>query len=190
MQGPKAKAQHAFTLVELMVVVAVLAVLAVLAAPSLRELIVMQRLKSINAELVTDLQYARSEAIARNRQISVRFGSSSTMTCYVVFIDALTGSCDCTQPPGSVCNGVGVEEIRTTQVPASTDVQVAPVAPTPAVLSFSREGMRPVNTDYVVATTRRSGGNGRLQITVNAMGRPTVCSQEGSVSGFSTCPSP
>jgi type IV fimbrial biogenesis protein FimT len=188
MKRPVVKAQQAFTLIELMVVVAVLAVLAVLAAPSLRELIVMQRLKSINAELVTDLQYARSEAIARNREISVGFGSSSSMTCYVVFIDALTGSCDCTRPPGSVCTGVDVEEIRTAQVPASTDVQVAPVAPTPAVLAFSREGMRPVTTDYVIATTRRNGGNGKVQVTVNAMGRPTACSPDGSVTGFGTCP--
>ncbi|HRC39206.1 MAG TPA: prepilin-type N-terminal cleavage/methylation domain-containing protein, partial [Rubrivivax sp.] len=48
--------QAAFTLVELMIAIAVVAVVLVLAAPSFRELIEMQRLRSVNAQLVTDLQ--------------------------------------------------------------------------------------------------------------------------------------
>ncbi len=54
------------TMVEMMVVVAIAAVILTLTAPSMRDFLARQRVAAINAELVTDLQLARSEAIARN----------------------------------------------------------------------------------------------------------------------------
>ncbi len=54
-----------FTLIEAMVVVAVLGVLLALAAPSFRSFIAAQQLKGAGNELLTDMVYARSEALAR-----------------------------------------------------------------------------------------------------------------------------
>ncbi|MBL0296209.1 MAG: hypothetical protein IPQ21_03190 [Betaproteobacteria bacterium] len=73
--GPGDAATHArpLTLVELMVVVAVVAIVLTLAAPSFRDFILLQRLKGINAQLVTDLQFARSEAVARGTLMRVQF---------------------------------------------------------------------------------------------------------------------
>lgn len=51
------------TLIELMITIAVVGVLLALAAPSFYEFMLVQRLKGVNAELVTDLQLARSEAV-------------------------------------------------------------------------------------------------------------------------------
>mgnify|MGYP003435327453 CR=1 FL=1 len=56
------------TIIELMIVVAVLGVLIALVAPSMRGMISTQRVRGVNAGLVTDLQYARGEA-ARRRSI-------------------------------------------------------------------------------------------------------------------------
>lgn len=53
------------TLIEAMVVVAVLGVLLALAAPSFRNFIAAQQLKGAGNELLTDMVYARSEALAR-----------------------------------------------------------------------------------------------------------------------------
>lgn len=58
-----------FTLLELMVVLAVLAVLGTLAAPSLRNFIDNQRLRSASFDLVSDLMLARSEALKRQQII-------------------------------------------------------------------------------------------------------------------------
>ncbi|KAF1709464.1 pre-pilin like leader sequence [Pseudoxanthomonas kalamensis DSM 18571] len=60
-----------FTLIELMVTVAVLAILVTLAVPSFTSLINSNRLTGQANSLVADLQLARSEAIRRNRTITV-----------------------------------------------------------------------------------------------------------------------
>jgi type IV fimbrial biogenesis protein FimT len=85
-----------FTLIELMVTVAIAAVLAGLAAPSMRDLIASNRLKSHTSALHTSLLLARSEAIKRNSRV-VLCKSPDGVTCvtagdwqqgWVVFADA------------------------------------------------------------------------------------------------------
>lgn len=60
-----------FTIIELMVVLAVAGVLASLAAPSFKEFILGQRIKNAAYELNASLAYARSEAIMRNRNVTL-----------------------------------------------------------------------------------------------------------------------
>jgi type IV fimbrial biogenesis protein FimT len=85
-----------FTLIELMVTIAIAAVLAGLAAPSFRELIASNRLKSHTSALHSSLLQARSEAIKRNSRV-VLCKSPDGATCvttgdwqqgWVVFSDA------------------------------------------------------------------------------------------------------
>lgn len=61
-----------FTLIELLTVVSILAIMAALAAPSLSRLIANQRLKSSATDLHLTLLKARSEAIKRNVDVTVR----------------------------------------------------------------------------------------------------------------------
>ncbi len=61
-----------FTMPELLAVVAIMAILAAVAAPSLSDLIMSQRLKSSSAELHTALMRARSEAVKRNMDVTLR----------------------------------------------------------------------------------------------------------------------
>ena len=114
----------AFTLIELMIVVAIIAVIVTLAAPSFRDYILMQRLRGINAQLVTDLQFARSEAVSRGTfmQVSVR------PSCYIVYArtDAdATNECDCSAAAGLRCTSAQTTEVKTVQVPASDGVSFA-----------------------------------------------------------------
>lgn len=60
-----------FTLVEMMIVVTIVAILASLAAPSFRNLIESQRIRSASSDLYFSLARARSEAIKRNTDISL-----------------------------------------------------------------------------------------------------------------------
>jgi type IV fimbrial biogenesis protein FimT len=63
--------QGGFTLPELMITVAVLAVLGAIAAPSFTALIASQRLKSATSDVFTSLTRGRSEAIKRNREVTL-----------------------------------------------------------------------------------------------------------------------
>ncbi len=183
--------RNGFTLVELLVVVAVAVILLTIAAPSMHELIVRQRLKSVNAELVTDLQYARTLAVSRNVTINVSFKNTPAMSCYVLFVPSAASGCDCTNPPGSACPVVpglgGSEELRTTQILSSTDVQIANT-PQQGLLIFTVDGMQSPARDYKLRTSRISGASGQLLVTVNPAGRPSVCTPDSSVPGVPGCP--
>ncbi|MDD3673947.1 MAG: GspH/FimT family pseudopilin [Thauera sp.] len=69
-----------FSLVELMVVVAIVAILAGIAVPSMMSMLALNRLSSQANDLIGAVQYARSEAIKRNRSVSLCRTSSATTT--------------------------------------------------------------------------------------------------------------
>lgn len=60
-----------FTLIELMVAISVLVILSTLAVPSFRALIQNNRATTLSNELVTSINYARSEAVRRGLVVSI-----------------------------------------------------------------------------------------------------------------------
>lgn len=58
-----------FTLIELMITIAIAGILATLAAPSFRDYVRTQRIKSASFELVAALTLTRSEALKRNSNV-------------------------------------------------------------------------------------------------------------------------
>jgi type IV fimbrial biogenesis protein FimT len=176
--------QRGFTLLELMVVVTLMAIMVTLVGPSMRELIAVQRVKSIHAELVTDLQFARSEATRIGRPVLMRFQTAADMGCYVIYSEAGMGNCDCTRAPGAACQG-GFQEIKTVQVPTSLGVSLAASSATDTIVSFDqRSGMSdPGDFRIDLASNLR----GALRATVNAAGRPGVCSPDGSIKQVPHC---
>jgi type IV fimbrial biogenesis protein FimT len=75
-----------FTLMELLLVVVVVAVLATLAAPSMRDFVVRNRVKTAASDLHFSLMLARSEATKRNAAVSVaRNGADWTQGWSVLF---------------------------------------------------------------------------------------------------------
>ena len=79
------------TLIELMVALAVLAILLGLGVPYLREFFITNRLAAATNELITGLNLARSEAIRRGVQVTMRRKSSSARNWsegWEIFVDA------------------------------------------------------------------------------------------------------
>ncbi len=87
---------HGFTLVELVIVVAMVAVLASIAVPSFASLIQRNRVAAEINSLVSDLQFARSEAIRRGLPVSLCtsadgkscLGTNAWHSGWLVFSDA------------------------------------------------------------------------------------------------------
>lgn len=196
------KPVRGFTLVELMVAVAVVAVLLTLAAPSFYDFILVQRLKGINAQLVTDMQFARSEASSRGVHVQVIFsatGPDGPLGCYSIYTDSSVDprfKCDCTQPPATRCVQASTQEIRTAQIPASLGVRLSLPLPSEQARDFAYQATTggiligpidfvPVSPDFMVETS--VDASRKLNTWVGRSGRPSVCSPAGAVSGFEQC---
>lgn len=189
------------TLIELLVVTAVVGTLVTLTAPSFKRMIDVQRLRSVNAGLITDLQFARSEAASRNLDVKVMFDKTGgVVTCYVL----LTGdhaACNCNNQPGvNVCNPAVAKEIRTVQVDrslgivlgtpgAQTATTIRTITFDPAtgrIKTFVIDDFYPPAAPFVVEVANASVGG--FKNSLEATGRPTVCTPSGQISGVTTCP--
>lgn len=202
-----------FTLVELMIVVALSALVLMLAAPSFRNMIELQRLRSLNSQMVTDIQMARSEAVSRQDPVTISFGETSGpngMSCYTIhtcgtYLPAAC-SCDCTAAEGSRCPP-DFKEVRTQQVPLSLGVKTAPVLAPNNTDVPNRLRFDPVNGamkhyyigvgasgtsqpgEMWIDTSITRSPRPTLRTMVSIAGRPSVCTRaDRRVSGVPTCP--
>ncbi|MBL8287913.1 MAG: prepilin-type N-terminal cleavage/methylation domain-containing protein [Rubrivivax sp.] len=196
---------RAFTLIELMVVIALIGVILVLAAPSFNDMIGMQRLRAINDQLVTDMQYMRGEAVSRNQYMGfiARSVPAETMSCYTIFSSSTPlvstsidpTQCNCTNAIGAACTAPQ-RELRTAQIPRgfNIDLRFPPNQGGHMVASPINGGIeiRPPNSalfsDLEFCVEVRRSPRGRLRTSVSMGGRTSQCSPDGSVPGVPTCP--
>lgn len=68
---PVRRRARGFTLIELMTVITVLALLSMAAVPGLQSIIAGQRARAATNDLVADLLMTRSEAVKRNKDVSL-----------------------------------------------------------------------------------------------------------------------
>ncbi len=195
------------TLIELMVVVAIAVIILGLAAPSFSEYIITQRLRSVHEQVATDLQFARSEAVARSAFVGVRFQEvtgAGGFTCYVIFTrpDPTTSptpdTCNCTAGPGSACSAspTTTTELRTVTIPSELKVGVGvPSGQTKDTVTFEPRsaGIKIANSDFSLTTTptfeidSTAHNNRNLRAIVLPSGRPKLCTPAGSTMGGPAC---
>lgn len=161
-----------FTLIELLVVISLVAILTTLATPSLRDLIQRTRIATEVNSLVSDLQFARSEAIKRGLPVSV-CASSDGSTCltantwnqgWIVFSDA-DGS--------ATVNGTDAV-LRIRKGWTSGDTFVA--SPSQVAVTFSRDGFATNVPGTVTIALRTSpiNSNATRCLMLNRVGRQAV----------------
>ncbi len=171
--------QRGVTLVEACIVMAVTAVLAGTAAPGMQDLIDTRRLDGAATLLATDLQFVRTEAVARNTPVRVSFHATTEGSCYVVHTGN-AAQCDCAAPGPAQCTGDAVQ-IKTVRVLTADHVAVQ--ANTLSMLADPLHG-----TVTPTGTVRVIGANGRaVHHVVNVMGRVRSCSPLAAMPGYRAC---
>jgi prepilin-type N-terminal cleavage/methylation domain-containing protein len=176
------------TIIELMVVLIVLAVIVTLAAPSMRGMMARQRVQSVQADLLTDLQLARSEVAQRSgtdTTVAMTFGGNADVSCYTVHVSG--ADCDCTRGAGSACTVTPAAEIKTTHLTRAAGVSVAASSPGGTRIEFEPpNGMvKPATVGMVIDV--QDAVSGHLRTSISALGVPAVCSPDGSMRGVNPC---
>src|SRR5690349_16995503 len=86
------KLSRGFTMVEALIVLGVAAVTVGSVAPGFQRAFEARRLEGAAAQLETELQFARSEAVQRNESVRVSFDNARS--CYVIHTGP-AGACEC-----------------------------------------------------------------------------------------------
>lgn len=203
----RANHQRGVTLIELMVTISIIGIILALAAPSFIRMIESQRLRGVHSQIVTDMQFARSEALQRRVpvHVAVRAQTPSAGACYIIFADTnrnlpFSPACDCSLPAGTGCGVPGpgnpLTEIRTVQLDRAAGIDLA--APL-----LTRHGFDSESGSLLIRTADVIGGPSlvsrfaidsyydatrKYRASVEFSGRVTTCAPAGSTVGVPLCP--
>jgi type IV fimbrial biogenesis protein FimT len=137
-----------------------------------------RHLEGVASQLETDLQLARSLAVAQHRSLRISFGSDAAGSCYVIHSGGAE-DCHCSTD-GPVC-AAGAEAER--HVHLGPD---APVTLNANVRSMLFDAVR--GTVTPTGTVRVVGRDGRaVHQVVGVMGRVRSCAPAPGLPGYRTC---
>ena len=167
------------SLIESMMTLTVIAVASGSVLPSFQQSIAQRRIDGAAAQLHTDLQLARSLAVAQNRSLRVSLLADAGGSCYVVHSGS-AGDCRCGADGVAVCNA-GAEAFRAVHFPAGGVQLQANVSS--MVLDAAKGTVSPTGTLRLV------GNDGRaVHVVVNLMGRTRQCTPaNGALPGYPQC---
>lgn len=167
------------SLIEACVTIGVLAIIVGSVAPSFAQARQKVEIEGVAAQLQTDIQYARSEAVARAQSLRLTFSAGAGGSCYVIHTGA-AGDCRCGDAGRTECVA-DAQQLKTVHLPVSGTVRLQSSA-----RSMLFDGTR--GTVSPTGTVRVIGSDGRaLHKVVNVMGRVRTCSPQRSISGYRPC---
>jgi|JRYF01.1.fsa_nt_gb type IV fimbrial biogenesis protein FimT len=178
MPFPATRRQAGLSLVEILIPLAVAAVLLGSALPSLQSMLQRRHLEGTAAQLETDLQLARSAAVAANRTLRLELPADRPAVCYVLH-DGPAGSCTCGDDGAPRCSE-GVTPWRSVSHPPGHPVRL-----TANVRSITFDPVK--GTVTPTATLRLAAPVGQLRLVINVMGRVRHCSPDGALPGAPAC---
>jgi type IV fimbrial biogenesis protein FimT len=176
-RGRAAGSQRGVTLTESTVVLGIVAILLGATVPGFGELRLRRQMEGVAAQLETDIQLARSEAVSRHETVRIDFASDDTGSCYVLH-DGGAGDCRCDGSGTAAC-GAGVEPLRIVPLAAGSPVQLR--SNSASILFDADKG-----TVTPTASMRVQSRLGEIRQVVNIMGRVRSCSPDG-LPGYKRC---
>ena len=170
------RGQRGVTLIEACIVTTIAGAVVGVTVPGLQSLFDARRIGGAATQFATDVQFARSEAVARNRPVRLSFHAPA---CYVIHTGN-AAQCECDAAGPALCSA-GAEQIKTVHLPAAERVSLQ--ANVASVLFDPLHG-----TSTPTGTVRVIGPDGReVHHVINIMGRVRSCSPLAAVAGYRAC---
>ncbi len=173
--------QRGVTVLESLVVMTTAALTLGSALPGLQQARAQRHLDGSAAQLETDIQFARSLAVAKRHNLRMSFVQDVHGSCYVLH-SGPSGSCTCTATGETVCNAGSTAE-RSQRFDSTAPVQLR--ANVGGIVFDADKG-----TITPTTTMRLAASDGRaVHVVVNLMGRVRNCTPAGpqAVPGYKTC---
>jgi Tfp pilus assembly protein FimT len=173
--------QLAFSVVELLVVLAVIGISLAVAIPNFSEFVRKKRLESVVKEYIADVSHARTISVS-NQQMGykVYFSIGASNTCYTMYIDTQTQTCDCTKPAGTACARRSSRELKVMNLPSNSGITMI----SDRRGNFIGEGYGALQAEKI---TFSDGKGLSLRANLTRQGLVSVCSVEGSFSEYPVC---
>lgn len=196
--------QRGVTLLELMIATAILAIIITVAIPSFSDIGDSQRVVGATEQIYNHIQQTRSEAVTGNTFVSINFDVDGTTT-WEYGISSVNNLCDTsvTSPTtasacvvvlddgdGTIDPGDGSVDADDLLLQRFTSAEWPGVSV--SIASFSSANTQisfdPVRGTSTSGTINLQSANGRdMRIVVSLLGRPTICSPGGEVTGYRAC---
>ena len=190
--GRGAVRQGGVTLIELMITLAVLAILLALAGPSFAEFFEKNRLRGAADDITSLLANARQEAVARDRDVRVTVGGSTTAWCVGANAAANPATSAAPVPAATACDCTNAAQCMVGgQRFAVSSANYGEVTIDAVGDTFTYDSKLGTVDNLVGATFDLTSPSGDyvLRIAVKPLGQSRVCVPAGStaVSGFRSC---
>ena len=168
-----------YTLTECCVGLAIVAVVAALAVPSFRDALARRQLLGRAAELAADLQWLRTETVARHEAVRITVLQDAGGACYIVH----TGdpdACSCRGEAPAACEAPA-QAMKSVFVPADGRVQL--------VARPSSAAFHPVrgNATPTISFELTDARGHAVRHVVSALGRVRTCVTKPGLGGYPPC---
>lgn len=171
--------QQGHSLIELCIVGLVTAILLGQALPALQKMTQKQRLQGTAQALMTDLQYARSLAVARSSAVHMRFSSHPKGSCYILYSGS-SSQCKCDDAGAAVCSNPA-ELIKVQWLPSDQAISLRANVNS---MSFQARQGAVTSTGSIELN---AGSSMSIKQIVSIAGRVRTCSPNGSVGSIPAC---
>jgi len=155
--------QFGFSMLEILTTITLVGILVLIAVPMFQEQVARRRLEGIANELSADLQYARTEAISKNRQVQL-IAAADGKSYSVNYVTALPSA----------------PMLKTLNLPAG-------VVASPPNETVRFDALRGMAATVGALTLTSPHTTGTLRASASVVGRVHLCSPSGGFTGYATC---